>query len=81
VRDDAVVRRNWRATVRRFVRTQMRAVAAMKSPDELIRDLLPRMLYVAENRNVMDELEAMTRERWAAFLRGDNRYRRPAARP
>jgi poly-gamma-glutamate synthesis protein (capsule biosynthesis protein) len=85
--DEAVVKRNWSETARKYVLTHMGQLGASKDPDLFIRDILPRMLWVAEDRSVMaedrsvmDEVRRMVEEYWKEFRKGDSTWQRPAFR-
>lgn len=82
VRDDRTVRRVWRETVRDFLKGYMGIIrnAPEADPDLLLQDLLPRMLFVAENRRVMEEASDIAREHWDEVVAGDNTYQRPGWR-
>jgi poly-gamma-glutamate synthesis protein (capsule biosynthesis protein) len=80
LQDDAVVQRNWTAMARAYVRTLMRQIGTSDDPDLVIRDILPRMLWVAECRSVMDEVRRLAGEYWEEFQKGDNTRQRPAFR-
>jgi hypothetical protein len=80
LRDDAVVQRNWSQTARQYVLTLMRQLGASDDPDLFIHDILPRMLWVAEDRRVMDEVHRMAEEYWKEFQKNDNTWQRPAFR-
>jgi hypothetical protein len=77
LQDDDAVRRNWQETARQFVLKYVTSAAQAGSVDDVIYDLLSRLLFVAENRAVMDQVYQMAQERWTAFVAGSNTYHRP----
>ena len=82
VHDDRTVRRVWRDTVRDFLKGYIGIIrnAPKADTDLLLEDVLPRMLFVAEDRRVMEEAAEMAREHWIRIVAGDNTYQRPGWR-
>lgn len=63
VRDDTTVHENWRKTAREFVRRYAQALGESPQPEQAIYDTISRLLFVAENRRVMNEVVRMAQER------------------
>jgi hypothetical protein len=80
VQDDETVYENWTKKAREFLLRYARGMADVSSADELIYNTVSRLLFVAENRSVMDWVYRLAEERWQAFVAGENRYQRPLYR-
>jgi hypothetical protein len=78
--DDEIVRANWRRVAKEFLRSRIDAAAKERDVDRVIENVVARILFVAENRSVMDEVAVMAKEFWDEFRRGDDKYNRPHRR-
>jgi hypothetical protein len=76
VGDDQTVRRNWREIALRHLDIYLERVKKM-SREDLLEDLLGRLVLVAENRSWVDEVFAVVRENWARQAGHVDPYHRP----
>lgn len=64
VLNDGIVKRNWRDIALRHMSTYLQRAQTLQ-PDDLLQDILGRLLLVAENRSWVDEVFAAVKENWA----------------
>jgi poly-gamma-glutamate synthesis protein (capsule biosynthesis protein) len=76
--DASVVGERWRETVWNFARSHLAALTD-EDFDWLVGNYLPRLLFVEENRVVLEEFVQLLRERFQAALRGEPLHQRPEA--
>ena len=76
VRDDQAVRRNWREIALRHLDIYLKKVKDCGRED-LLEDLLGRLLLVAENRSWVNEVFEAVKERWARQAARADPYHRP----
>lgn len=74
--DEEFIRDTWRRRAKELFATYIKTAAA-RDVEGVIDDLVGRAVLVAENRNWMDEILAMARERWAEVSASSDPYRRP----
>jgi hypothetical protein len=87
VADDAAVARNWRSTATRQLQANVRLLADDADDATRLLSHVGRLLYVAENRAWVDEVERAARELWEEQRQQVHEFQRPslateaAARP
>ena len=64
VADDEIVRTNWRRIALEHLDIYLQRIK-QKDSEEVLTDLLGRLLLVAENRNWVEEVFAAVKENWA----------------
>jgi poly-gamma-glutamate synthesis protein (capsule biosynthesis protein) len=74
--DEAFVRRTWREQAKEMLRRFIQK-AASRDADGVIKDLVGRAMFVAENRRWVEEILEMTSEHWADLQGASDPYRRP----
>jgi hypothetical protein len=75
-RDDDLVRRNWREIALRHLDLYLERVKKMQRED-LLEDLLGRLVLVAENRSWVDEVFQAVKENWSAQAGQVDPHHRP----
>jgi len=76
LQDEDFVRETWRRRCKELFASFIKQ-AAERDIESVIDELVGRTVLVAENRNWMDEILAMARERWAQVSASSDPYRRP----
>ena len=74
--DEEFIRDTWRRRAKELFATTIKTAAA-RDVEGVLDELVGRAVLVAENRNWMDEVLAMARERWAEVSASSDPYRRP----
>ena len=74
--DDATVQANWRAKALEMLAAYLDKAKGMEA-DDLVEDLLGRLLLVAENRSWVDEAFEAVREKWRAQAGAVDPWHRP----
>jgi poly-gamma-glutamate synthesis protein (capsule biosynthesis protein) len=77
--DPQMVSQIWRQTVRKYLNDYAGYILRQDEDAAtiILEDVLPRFIYVAENRNVMNEAVAMARENWEKVLKQNTTWQRP----
>jgi len=81
LQDDEIVRKNWRdISVRHLEFYLDRILQGKYTRERVMRELLGRLLLVAENRLWVEEAFRAVQEKWARQMRPVDRFHRPSYR-